>query len=334
MSETIAIAEMATKMSQEIFDVFGWTLSAGPIDIRWECVDKDKHGVDLHPTDVVYFYDDPYRDTRIYVNFDLKSYSADTLEKGFKGKIGSALKSLAKSTECANISASWQTKYTHSDVSATVVGALFAYNHDGDYDISFRRKLADLGDEFFTLAPGRRIYIFGPQDIQYLSNIANDILRRRGFKVGNPEKLPEQDECHFFYPDLIQVRARSQGGISASIEMLLGPFQILTYTIERREHYLFYYRGAGESTDDFMYLIDYLFRYQLLREKVTTIKILLPNGSADSAAIFRQAIEQYVEKLHGLPEIRQRLAGVTCQTVTKITERWCESELRLQIGAA
>ena len=49
--------------------------------------------VATHPTDVVFYYDEPYSNHRTYINCDLKSYAANTIQKG---EVRKAVQSLAR----------------------------------------------------------------------------------------------------------------------------------------------------------------------------------------------------------------------------------------------
>ena len=53
------------------------------------------HKVKTHPSDVVFFYDNPYSLSRTYVNCDLKSYASGTISKA--KTYTPAIESLAKS---------------------------------------------------------------------------------------------------------------------------------------------------------------------------------------------------------------------------------------------
>jgi len=77
MSETSNIAKMAELLSSELFSEFLWKRT-GPVDQDWKCV-LESHHKNTHPSDVVFYYDEPYEPVRTYVNCDLKSYSADTI---------------------------------------------------------------------------------------------------------------------------------------------------------------------------------------------------------------------------------------------------------------
>ncbi|MFM0721496.1 hypothetical protein PQQ73_34920 [Paraburkholderia strydomiana] len=62
--ETAPIAEMANKVSKELFEWFRWE-RVPLMDQNFECVKKDKHAPKkkqdhTHPVDVVFNYIDPY----------------------------------------------------------------------------------------------------------------------------------------------------------------------------------------------------------------------------------------------------------------------------------
>lgn len=73
MAETINIAKMAEKLSKGIFLEFLWGRMEHT-NINWPCENQEKHEVKTHPSDVVFWYDEPYSQSRTYVNCDLKSY--------------------------------------------------------------------------------------------------------------------------------------------------------------------------------------------------------------------------------------------------------------------
>lgn len=77
MSETGNIEELAKIVSGDIFKWFKWKVCALK-DADWKCV-IDSHKKNTHPSDVVYYYDDPYSGDVIYINTDLKSYKKEVL---------------------------------------------------------------------------------------------------------------------------------------------------------------------------------------------------------------------------------------------------------------
>ena len=73
MSETKHIADMASKVSDDLFEVFKWKRKIVE-DHSWLCVTPDEHeGKNDHPSDCVFYYRDPYDNEMKYINTDLKS---------------------------------------------------------------------------------------------------------------------------------------------------------------------------------------------------------------------------------------------------------------------
>ncbi|WP_156386724.1 hypothetical protein [Aureimonas sp. Leaf454] len=103
MAETVNIAAMAEKLSNELFKEFLWK-KVGPTNQNWACERTDVHDVDSHPTDVVFYYDEPYSMMRTFLQCDLKSYAKGSITQS---TIRAALESLAKQVSCAEISGAW-----------------------------------------------------------------------------------------------------------------------------------------------------------------------------------------------------------------------------------
>ena len=59
MSETTNTAALANKVFDEIFQWLKWELCT-PKDINWECCNQEKHNTKTHPSDIVFYYKDPY----------------------------------------------------------------------------------------------------------------------------------------------------------------------------------------------------------------------------------------------------------------------------------
>ncbi len=91
MAETTNLAHMAELLSKELFGEFLWQRS-GPMNVNWSCV-AERHRTKTHPSDVVFFYDNPYARSRIYVNCDLKSYATNSISVG---AVNGAMASLAR----------------------------------------------------------------------------------------------------------------------------------------------------------------------------------------------------------------------------------------------
>ncbi|WP_313050960.1 hypothetical protein [Stenotrophomonas cyclobalanopsidis] len=323
MSETKNIATMAEKVSEEIFEVFGWEKRL-PTDQNWECVNELHVKKDTHPSDVVFRYKHPYFDSTIYFTTDLKSFAKDSVTKA---QVKKAIASLGMSTSCANVSLPWQNLYAGPGSKNDVRGLLFIYNHDGNYSGDFDKLLAESATAKKGLSSSTIIHVIGPKRVEYLATVAHDIVRLRGKK-----KLPASDEKFwFFYPDLVGEPARQPRAKAATIEALSGPLIVCEYVHDNpsdagKTGALVYYSRAGESVDEFKYILDYLFRYQLI-SNCEEIIIRMACASKEAPAFFQHAIDAYVADFNGLKELRERLARVKLQQITNIVKQFSEIEI-------
>lgn len=298
--ETGPTAEMANIVSREIFSVFGWNRRPHK-DQNWKCVVK-AHKRSDHPSDVVFSYDSPLESDRIYLTTDLKSYAASTITKD---KLQDALVSLSVSAECANQSDDWRHLYADTEENYRVHGLLFVYNHDGGYDRNFPKLLSHIKQSALKIKPAYRIYVFGPEEITYLYTVAGDILKRRG-----AGELPAAEHCKFYHPDLVRARVKSNTLTAATAEMLLAPWLIIKYeatkATDNRAGYIIYYRETAADADELKFLLDYLFRCQLVGEDIS-IEIRAPFAVEKASAFFETAKEQYAKEYFNLPEFKRRL---------------------------
>lgn len=326
MAETAAIAKMAEEVSKGIFSIFGWGRRPHH-DQNWACVSgnhKSKLGRKklTHPSDVVFFYDSPLEHGRIYINTDLKSYSASTITKD---NLEEALINLSMSVECANQSGEWQDIFADPESNHRVYGMLFIYNHDAEYDKNFSNLLGMVKYNLLKVKANYRIFVFGPAEIEYLFNVTNDILRKRG-----ASELPSAKYCKFYHPDLVRSRVTSNTLKAATAEMLLSPWQILEYeATEETNHqkgYVIYYRDSGSSVDELKFLIDYCFRYQLVADSVR-IEIRAPFADSKATAHFETAKAQYAKEYFNFPEFEKRLSQITFSSISAILARFSGPEL-------
>ena len=176
MAETTNIAKMAEKLSKELFAEFLWQ-RMGPTNINWPCENEDKHKNKTHPSDVVFYYDEPYTQARTYVNCDLKSYAKGSITIG---SIRSAIESLARALSCAETSDEFRTNFLHDHVSPEICGLLFVYNHDGEYDKDFSGLLGQIKNEKLDIPSKSKIVVLGPRDIFWLNNVHHEIAYMRG----------------------------------------------------------------------------------------------------------------------------------------------------------
>ncbi len=161
MAETTNIAKMAEKLSKELFAEFLWNRSE-PTNLNWPCEEIERHNTKTHPSDVVFYYDEPYRQARTYVNCDLKSYAKGSITAG---SIRSAIESLARALSCAEKSNEFRTKFIHDHVTPEICGLLFVYNHDGEYDKEFNTLLWQVKNEKLYTPSRSKIVVLGPRDI-------------------------------------------------------------------------------------------------------------------------------------------------------------------------
>lgn len=323
MGETEAIARMAELLSDDVLAVFKWTRS-GPVNQNWDCVNSISHkGRQSHPSDVVFFYDEPYTSFRSYINIDLKSYAKGSITYG---QISGAIHNLSQSVECANGSAKWQEFYAHAGKSFQVHGLLFIYNHDGAYDSDFQNLLykCDVNTEHL---PSQSILgVWGPEKVCYLNTVANDILI-------SLQKI-RCTEYEFFYPDLARrVKVIPEWKAAATFEMLSSPFILVKYKDNSTEHsfgIFMYYSRKGETREEFMYLLEYLFHYQVF-QNASKINIKLPAGSPSAISQFEKAKEQYLEEFgEDSDDLAQRLSIISASSVTQVVPQFSEVEIGMR----
>lgn len=292
MAETEKIAQMAEILSGELFSEFFWK-KTGTTNHNWACENQEIHKNKTHPSDVVFYYDEPYSQSRTYINCDLKSYAKGTIKKT---AIRDAIISLAKQVSCAEKSTEWHKLYIHDYVTPNICGLLFVYNHDGEYDKEFSQILSNITVEELDIPAGSKIFVLGPQDIYWLDNIRYDLCILRG-KSG-PDKIPSGDQCKFFYPQLVRKTNVQQGKAKAArLEMLRGPWIILEFEKDQHQKgFIIYYRRKGEEVQEFIYLIDYLRHYQVLN-KNTEIQIRTLEAASIAATVFKKAVDYYIEEM-------------------------------------
>lgn len=276
---------------------------------------------------MVFSYESPVEANRIYLNTDLKSYARGSITKD---AIETALQSLSLAVDCANRSEKWQGLYVDPDSGFHVHGLLFIYNHDGEYDKDFDAILAEVKPGLLKLKSKNRLYVFGPQQIAYLDMVATDIALSRGKETD--DKLPPSDKCKFFHPDLVRSRVTTKTLTAATAEMLQAPWLVLQYetTSPNEDHlgYVVYYRGPCESVDEVKFIIDYLFRFQLVGDR-NKIEIRAPFASKDATARFETAKEQYAKDYFDFDEFKKRLARISLRTIPRIVSRFAEDEMGL-----
>lgn len=325
MSETSNIALMAMKLSEEVFSEFFWT-KVGPEDQNWPCEDKDHHGVDTHPADVVFYYEEPYSLRRTFVHCDLKSYAKGSITTG---ALQGAIASLAKQIACAEKSESWRSLYMHGNVTPNVCGLLFVYNHDGEYDKDFSSLLDGFSHKDLMLPKGSQLFVLGPRDIFWIDNVRYDIRQLRGAAGANA--LPSATHCKYFYPQLDgRANLQPEKARAATLEMLTSPWIVFEYKhgpnlVQRGV--IVYYRRSGETEEEFMYLLDFLRHYQVMED---ASKVEVRSIAADAAARFQKAKQRYIENLgdngHST-ELAEKVNAIGYSKLTQVVTNFSSIDL-------
>lgn len=360
MGETANIAEISAKVADELFGRFLWR-TQGPRDLNWPCEEPEIHGkkrkskktvpaagdaarsaeaepesdvesetgstapVVTHPTDVVFYYDEPYSNHRTYINCDLKSYAAKSIQKG---EVRKAVNSLARALTCLEKSTTWRTRYVANDKTALYAGMLFVYNHDGEYDSQFDELLADISLSNLDIPRNSKIIVLGPRDIFWLDNVSDHIARMRGDGLIGP---PEQ--TRFFYPPLVLAKNVQPSARAATTEMLTGPWIILKHRLPAalKESVVVFYRGKGEQIEEFSLLIDYLMFHGLVDEGIDILVCaLMPDTEAK--ALFVKAIDDYILRYDGGDEFTLMLKAIRYQSMTQVRRAFSTTEIGMDRG--
>lgn len=329
MAETANIAAIAEKLSGELFAEFFWK-HTGPMNENWACEKSEHHKVKTHPSDLVFYYDEPYARQRTYVNCDLKSYATSSITTT---ALRGAVESIAKQVACAEISDEWRAKYIHNGVTPAVSGLLFVYNHDGEYDKDFQQHLKGVQQAAkLDLPRGSKLVVLGPEDIFWLDNVRYEICQMRGRRTGGLP-LPDPEHCKYFYPQLVRRKnLQLDHAKAATLEMLTSKLIVLEYTRPNAPDHkgvVLFYRGKGAAAEEFTYLLDYLRHFQLLQEDID-IEMKLLDASPLAAAMFQKAIQSYVEGLSSgdaKSPLAERVAAIGYKRITQVLTRFSDLEL-------
>lgn len=322
MAETANIAKMAEILSQDVFAEFQWQ-KIGPLNQNIPCLREEQHGVKTHPTDIVFYYDEPYSPVRTYVNVDLKSYAAGSISVAI---VRAALESLAKAITCAEISQVWQERYVLNTDTPEICGMLFIYNHDGEYDRRFNQILAQIKVESLDIPKNSKIVVLGPQDVFWINNVMHEIA----FMRGGRGILPAREFCRFEYPHLVRKKkVQLEKARAATLEMLTAPWILLSFVDPKksnRKGFVLFCRRSGETVEEFLYLLDYLMHYQILVSDTDVyLKFLEP--STNAAALFDKAKAQYLEEVGGAEELKGRLATIVFGQMNEVRTKFSDVEL-------
>jgi hypothetical protein len=289
MGETSNTSKMAEFVSSDIFKYLGWE-RVGSSNINWECVTAS-HGRNTHPADAVYQYLEPYQNKMTYVLCDFKSYARDSINKR---SIESALINLNDSVTCAKISPDWKEKFRNTEKHSDVIGVLFIYNHDGDFQDDFNELLASSVKKL-SIDKNNIIYIMDPKQIKYYLNVAMNMKTLRG-----DNKLPNISACGYFYPELPNMKLfHDTSQLPLTIEYMCGSTHILRYGDQTGKGIAgldIYTPNTGDDTGYFLYLIDYIRKCNFLQEN-KTIRVFMPLAKENASTNLEKAKNIYTENV-------------------------------------
>lgn len=311
MGETANIAKMAELVSKDIFEYLGWE-RAGSQNINWECVKKE-HGRKTHPADAVYQYNEPYENKVTYVLCDFKSYAKESITKKSLEK---ALVDLNNSISCAKISRDWSTKFRSTEKYSDVVGMLFIYNHDNKFDYDFNQILIESSKKL-KVDPGNVIYVMGPREIEYFTNMTENIQRLIGKR-----DVPSLTHFGFYYPELPNLKiCHDASRLPLIIEHMSGSTHIIRYGNEVGGDIVgfdIYSRNSGEDVDYFLYILDYLRKFNCLQEN-KKVRIFMPFAGENASIYLDQAKKRYVENIDKTIEdkLKNNVSYVHMSVITK-----------------
>ena len=359
MAETSNISKIAEILANDLFARFLWH-DTGGWNQNWSCVREDHtvkkrrskvpsfsegqqptaeeentqnsseatpedvqvQQVLTHPSDVVFYYDEPYSVSRTYINTDLKSYKKGSIS--YRG-VAAAIENLAVTLECAELSDEWREKFVHESQPYRIIGLLFIYNHDGEYDLGFQEILAKVNHENLKIPRNSRIFVLGPGDIRWLDNVRYDIVSLRGLG-----RLPiSEDKCSFFYPDLVRRKKVQPSARAATLELLTGPWIILSYKTESADPagYIVYFRGRGKHTEEFLYPLDHLLHYQMVAVD-RKINIRLFDADPNAPAYFKRAVDEYTENYEGdNSELATLLRSIEFDVIPQVRSQFSEVKI-------
>jgi len=312
--ERANICKMAGTIAEDIFDFFKWKKIIID-DENFDCCDTEGHfqskdGQHGHPVDVVYYYYDPYIKKTVYLNTDLKSYSASSIGAT---PIRKALISLSKAIDCARFSPMWQDRYLKSIDRWEVRGFLFVYNHDGDYDKNFYgyfdgsnvaaaggKKARGISFSSLPLKKGQKIHIAEPQMINYMTTVVDDI------RTLVCDGVFKKHKYEFFYPDKTRVKSSSDSkNNAATIESIFAPFMLIKHPEKNRREdngkkynagYVVYYNRKGSNYLEFVYLLDMLSNLQILDpSNKIRIRMAASDTFTETRAVFNRAVDACIE---------------------------------------
>ncbi|MCE4934259.1 hypothetical protein [Aliivibrio fischeri] len=349
MAENGPIEEVAKIVSDKLFKRFKWNQS-GPCDQDFSCRKEASHKPagkvqsHTHPVDVVFNYKDPYLNSTIYLNTDLKSYAASSIKVNM---IESALISLGNTIDCAQNSPEWLSKYHTVTGNYEIRGMLFVYNHDNKCTKDFyeyfnppkpenkKRRAKSVNLDRINLPKGKQLHIVEPNLINYMTTVSadmNELIQEGTFP---------KNKYGFYYPQLTYHKVSiADQYLPATIELIASPFMLIKHdaVIELDEDdnkvksydegFVLYYNRSGSKDLEFLYLLDTLSRFQVLDGKnKIRIRCAHPDSSPEIKSNFKRAIEKYAHDWDCDDKYKKYLNEIELDVVPITKMSYCTQEI-------
>jgi hypothetical protein len=139
--------------------------------------------------------------------------------------------------------------------------------------------------------------------------------------------------CRYFYPQLVRRKnLELEHAKAATLEMLTSQLIVLEYDRQGPPEYkglVLFYRGKGESADEFTYLFDYLRSLQLLKEGVD-IEIKLLDACPVAQPMFQKAQQVYIDGLSDVSAaspLAERVKQIQYRRMSQVLTRFSDIEL-------
>lgn len=311
-----------------------------------------------HPTDIVISYFDPYLNKKVYFNTDLKSYATKSITLS---EVNDWLTSLSNGTACCRLNEEWRQKY-QVESNSEIRGLLFVYNHDGEFKKSiyqfiydFDVKNTDTEDsdvkkrrhgvhiKNLNLAPNTYLHILDPLSISRILSIKQDLIEfQNTHKVGLSEKI--DFPFNYFYPPKQLFKSSvTPSEAPATMELITGPFLIVTYDSYKvvslsanneaeieimQGGNIVYYNEEGSSPEEFMFLIETLMMFDLIKEGTKTfIRQCCNKPSVNAFQNFENAISQYCNIWDYSDSMKSVLTDIEFSQVTLLQRIFCNKAI-------
>lgn len=330
MAENVNVGAIAEDLAHDLFYDFYWE-PIGRMNHDWTCQSEEVHGAKTHPCDVVFYYDEPYEQVRTYLHVDLKSYSKASLSKK---AVEDAIFSLAKQVSCANLSVEWQDEHSHSHHQASINGMLFIYNHDGEYDAEFSEILDRIELSSIILPSMSRIYVIGPEQINWFQLIKLQMQHYRGASRGF--HLPSRENCLFHYPQLSRkINLERRSAKAATLEALMSPWLMLKYQDGLKKGYVVFYNRKASTVEELIYLLDYLRYYRLLDQDYGLMIVFRSEYFDKAIKNLQKAKQKYLEEAdsdEGDSALKDQVKNIEFDKFVKYSECYSADEIGMDYG--